>query len=330
MLDVGKVSATGVVRSITSMTTDMEHRWNSSPYDAKEKQGYQSEDKDNNGFETVDDVVSQVLRAIGNMKKSLRSVGVVLKVVNDNVSAELYTTEPRIVFDVVRELLNWIQKNAQGQNSPSELRIVIKLIRSGGEFLAVGFESFDLLMPSEAFTMRQQDLVNRVAYSKGRLGVRMDPFLQLFFQIPVFNRIAKGDSKNSVEQIGSYLTAARRGRILFAENDIIQKDLFVQLAKKEQLVCESVVDGSQVIERFLDDKRFDCIVIDRRLIHMDGPEAVRRLRQLGYTNPIIGLTASTLQSEIDEFLSSGIDQLIQKPFSYKKLLNVIKGVIKGG
>ena len=47
---------------------------------------------------------------------------------------------------------------------------------------------------------------------------------------------------------------------------------------------------------------------------MDGPDATKAIRALGYTGPIIGCTGNTLDMDLLRFKQSGCDRVIGKPF----------------
>ena len=47
---------------------------------------------------------------------------------------------------------------------------------------------------------------------------------------------------------------------------------------------------------------------------MDGPDATKAIRDLGYTGPIIGCTGNTLDMDLLRFKECGCDRVIGKPF----------------
>ena len=51
---------------------------------------------------------------------------------------------------------------------------------------------------------------------------------------------------------------------------------------------------------------------------LDGPDATKAIRTLGYTGPIIGCTGNTLDMDLDRFKDSGCDRVIGKPFEMEK------------
>jgi CheY-like chemotaxis protein len=71
---------------------------------------------------------------------------------------------------------------------------------------------------------------------------------------------------------------------------------------------------------------FDVILMDIQMPGMDGYEAVKRLRSLHYSRPIIALTAHAMQSDKDQCLRSGFDQYLTKPVSRPELIASIAGL----
>jgi CheY-like chemotaxis protein len=55
------------------------------------------------------------------------------------------------------------------------------------------------------------------------------------------------------------------------------------------------------------------IVIDNSMPVMNGTVATRTIRELGYTGKIFGVTGNGFQSDIDDFLAQGADEVLVKP-----------------
>jgi osomolarity two-component system response regulator SKN7 len=66
--------------------------------------------------------------------------------------------------------------------------------------------------------------------------------------------------------------------------------------------------------------------MDSVMPNMNGLQAASKIRAMGYTKPIIGITGNTLPEQIQEFISHGADNVIQKPVNFKILEKIISGM----
>lgn len=73
---------------------------------------------------------------------------------------------------------------------------------------------------------------------------------------------------------------------------------------------------------------FDIVLMDIQMPQLDGYEATRRLRQQGYTRPIVALTAHALKEEKDRCLSAGCNEHFTKPVDRKQLIVLIEKLVR--
>ncbi|WP_209594973.1 ATP-binding protein [Jiella mangrovi] len=146
---------------------------------------------------------------------------------------------------------------------------------------------------------------------------------RFWFEIPF--EIAEAMPVEAAEPI-----AATRPRldILVAEDDSTNQ-LVVRLLV-EKLGHEVVIaaDGVQVVEAAAG-RRFDLILMDVSLPHMDGLEATRRIRAAENAAdriPIFGLSANSMASDIEACLEAGMDDFIGKPIDKAKLIAILDRV----
>lgn len=72
---------------------------------------------------------------------------------------------------------------------------------------------------------------------------------------------------------------------------------------------------------------FDLLIMDSHMPVLDGLSATRALRELGYTMPILALTASTLRGERELCLAAGCDDYLSKPIEAETLLTRVQDML---
>ena len=71
------------------------------------------------------------------------------------------------------------------------------------------------------------------------------------------------------------------------------------------------------------DGEYDLILMDYQMPHMDGPTAIRRIRELGYQGQIVGLTGNVLGTEIETMRQAGANKVLSKPVQLTDIESLI-------
>ncbi len=116
-------------------------------------------------------------------------------------------------------------------------------------------------------------------------------------------------------------------RILIIE-DKIQILEFLKSSLEEQcFVVDAVLDGKEGCELACKNN-YDFIILDNHLPQKMGIEICKEIRMLKKRVPILILSVENDVLKKIEFLNSGADDYITKPFSFEELLARIRAIIR--
>ena len=112
------------------------------------------------------------------------------------------------------------------------------------------------------------------------------------------------------------------GRILIVDD--VETNLYVAqgLMAPYGLKIDLASSGYEAIDKIKEGIIYDIVFMDHMMPKMDGMEATRLIRGMGYTRPVVALTANAISGQVDMFLSNGFDDFISKPIDVR-LLNII-------
>ena len=82
-----------------------------------------------------------------------------------------------------------------------------------------------------------------------------------------------------------------------------------------------------VSQAFASGTPFDLIILDMQMPKLDGYETAKQLRQLGFTGPIIALTADAMHGDMSRCLASGCNDYLSKPIDKTALLKMVSDYV---
>jgi len=113
-------------------------------------------------------------------------------------------------------------------------------------------------------------------------------------------------------------TTKLKGRILLAEDNADNQRLISMLLHKIGAKVTVAENGQIAIDRALNEN-YDLIFMDMQMPVMGGMEAIRHLREIGYTKPIVALTANAMKQDYDNCIEAGSDGFLTKPVDREHL-----------
>lgn len=134
-------------------------------------------------------------------------------------------------------------------------------------------------------------------------------------------------TKRIIDEIEVDLTSSEVYKILIVEDNLINQLVTKKIIEKNNYVCKVVDDGFAALD-IIEKEDFDLILMDINMPLMNGFETTKRIRLKGVKTPIVALTAFDKDEITDEAISSGINDIIVKPFEPIKLFKIISYLIK--
>ncbi len=118
----------------------------------------------------------------------------------------------------------------------------------------------------------------------------------------------------------------RRARVLLAEDGPDNQRLIRTLLRPRADVALAE-NGAEALVQALaardSGEPYDLILMDMQMPVMDGYEATLRLRESGYTAPIVALTAHAMSGDRERCLAAGCDEYLTKPVDRARLFDCL-------
>ena len=111
-------------------------------------------------------------------------------------------------------------------------------------------------------------------------------------------------------------------QILVVDDSVDNQFLISKILKLAGAVTDVADNGKMALEK-AHEKKYDLFLMDLQMPLMDGFEATLRLRQKGFKEPIIALTAHSLKEVRQRCLEAGFDDFVTKPINRNLLLETI-------
>ncbi|CAK1733483.1 response regulator [Vibrio crassostreae] len=140
---------------------------------------------------------------------------------------------------------------------------------------------------------------------------------------------AKTAKKTLPEQAELNVIPSKSEKILLVEDNRVNQKVASVMLTKAGYAFEIADNGQIAVDMYQNDSSFDIILMDCMMPVMDGFTATKEIREheknLGLSKtPIIALTASVIDDDIQKCFDSGMDGYVAKPVRKEKLFHQIE------
>jgi CheY-like chemotaxis protein len=185
---------------------------------------------------------------------------------------------------------------------------------------------------------------NLVEMMDGSIHVESEPgkgsvFTVYFPQVKLGDEVLSEEVINNLQQYSSVnMSQSKRiqithepmpyGSVLIVDDT--ETNIFVAsgLMEPYRLKVDSSDSGFSAVDKVKSGIIYDIIFMDHMMPEMDGMEATTLIREMGYTAPIVALTANAVAGQAEIFLANGFDAFISKPIDTRALDNVLCELIR--
>jgi len=183
------------------------------------------------------------------------------------------------------------------------------------------------LIAASYLTERDPELFSQAGFSQSLIKpVRRERLFEVLAQVltggegvPVPSRIPESGSEG---EEGTFAQAS----ILVAEDNAVNRRLIEMMLKKIDCRVVLAENGKEAVERFAASPGdFDMILMDIQMPEMDGFEALKTLREMGYAEiPVVAMTAHAMKEHREECLAAGMDDYLSKPIRKPALHKILR------
>lgn len=116
-------------------------------------------------------------------------------------------------------------------------------------------------------------------------------------------------------------------KVLIAEDSSVIQNLTKKILEFQNFQITAVKNGKEVL-KCLDKDKYDIILMDINMPQMDGMSCAKEIRKMQDSGkssiPIVAITGNARNYSDEDFTNAGINEYLQKPLDFDKLVDVVK------
>jgi len=258
--------------------------------------------------------------------------------IDSNIPDALFGDEVRIrqvLLNVLSNAIKYTKKgfvsfSAKGEITGDTVLLIIDVKDSGigikKEDLAKLFTDFSRLDSTankyvEGVGLGLAITKNMVTAMGGDISVHSEYGKGSTFTIKLPQKIGSSEERSNSNVIKFN---APNARILVVDDMDTNLKVAAGLMKPYKMQIDSCLSGQKAIEAVAKNS-YDIVFMDHMMPEMNGIEATKRIREMGYGElPIIALTANAVSGVKEMFLANGFNDFLSKPIDTAKLNAILE------
>lgn len=120
----------------------------------------------------------------------------------------------------------------------------------------------------------------------------------------------------------------RKGCVLIVDDEESIRTMIAQMVQKLGFDLEMAPDGREAVELFRKDpKKYDLVLMDLTMPHMNGELAFAKMRNVNPDIPIVLMSGFNEEQASSRFKGKGLSGFLEKPFNFAKLIELVNRVL---
>lgn len=112
-------------------------------------------------------------------------------------------------------------------------------------------------------------------------------------------------------------------RVLLVEDDPTCARIGTKFLQTAQCGVDTATDGLGAVGK-LSNNKYDLVLMDIVMPHLDGVSAAALIRQFDQLTPIIAMTSNIRRDDIQSYFNNGMNDVLPKPFTKEGLLKLLE------
>lgn len=164
----------------------------------------------------------------------------------------------------------------------------------------------------------------------GKLSLNSTPDKGTTFTIQIpFEAIDDEESMDKYKLAENYKEIESKQEGFYSGNILVAEDtkanqMLIKLYLEKMGPNVTIVENGQDAVHEVSKGSYDMILMDMQMPVMNGYDAAIQIRKLGFTMPIIAVTANAMQGDSQRCVEAGCDEYLPKPLKEEDLLKVIE------
>jgi CheY-like chemotaxis protein len=115
-------------------------------------------------------------------------------------------------------------------------------------------------------------------------------------------------------------------RVLVVDDASSNRKMLSRILQNRGHICEQAADGLEAVEKYfkseVTSQPFDTILMDSEMPNMNGPDAAKKIRELGCQYLITGVSGNVLPEDVANYVAHGANGVLPKPLNIDDLENL--------